>query len=462
MERSSKLDGEFAMVHAEDRENVRAAFKALRAGRGFEMEYRVIMPSGQSRHVREIAKPLFDESGTVKQEFGTIQDITEMKQAEERLRQAQKMEAVGQLTGGVAHDFNNLLAVIMGNAEILQDRVGEDDRSARAVLRAATRGAELTQRLLAFSRRQPLRPRTVDLDGLVAGMSDLLARTLGETIEVDIVPGCDVRPATADAGQVESALLNLAINAQHAMPSGGKLIIETTNVEFDAEYAATNLEVSPGDYVLLAVSDTGTGMAPEVLEHAFEPFFTTKDVGEGSGLGLSMVYGFAKQSGGHVTIYSEQGRGTTVKLYLPQAEPSAERDGEALDRRAPQGRGERILVLEDDPDVRGLAVSLLEALGYWVLEAQDGAEALAVLEQAGRIDLLLSDVVLPGGMSGPDLATQARRLDPSLKVLFMSGYREKAAHRNGSLGVVGEVLTKPFRKHDLAARVRAALDHKTE
>jgi prevent-host-death family protein len=456
--RSSTLEGEFSLTHPEDREQVKAAFRALRAGEGFEIEYRAVTPDRQVRHVREIARPVFDGDGAVIQEFGTAQDITEMKQAEEQLRQAQKMEAVGQLTGGVAHDFNNLLAVIMGNAEILQDRVGDDDRSTQAVIRAATRGAELTQRLLAFSRRQPLRPRTVDLDGLVAGMFELLARTLGETIEVEAVAGRGLRPALADPGQVENALLNLAINAQHAMPAGGKLTIETANVVLDAEYAATYLEVSPGDYVLLAVSDTGTGMAPEVLEHAFEPFFTTKDVGEGSGLGLSMVYGFAKQSGGHVTIYSEQGRGTTVKLYLPQAEGPGPDTGEAVERDAPGAKGERILVLEDDPDVRTLAVSLLEGLGYEVLEAQDGKEALVVLARDSRVDLLLSDVVLPGGMSGPQLAEEARRRDPGLKILFMSGYPEKAVRRNGSLGKSVEVLSKPFRKHDLAERVRAVLD----
>jgi signal transduction histidine kinase len=319
-------------------------------------------------------------------------DITERIQAEERLRQAQKMETVGQLTGGIAHDFNNLLAVIYGSAELLEDKIGTDDPQVRAVIKAAGRGAELTQRLLAYSRQQPLRPQPIDLAELTGGILALLRRTLGETIEIVTDRSPDLWPVLADPGQVENAVLNLAINARDAMPEGGKLTIECTNACLDEAHVAQNPEAAVGDYVVMAVSDTGVGMPDEVREHAFEPFFTTKEVGEGSGLGLSMVYGFAIQSGGHTAIYSEQGRGTTVKLYLPRAEQALRPRRTALDGQALSGRGELVLVVEDDSDVRELAVKMLKGLGYRVIDAVEAASARVVLGQE-RVDLVLCDVV---------------------------------------------------------------------
>ena len=388
--------------------------------------------------------------------IGAMRDITERKRLEGQLRQAQKMEAVGQLTGGVAHDFNNLLGVIMGNAELLEDRLGADDKQVQAVIRAAGRGAELTQRLLAFSRLQPLQPKALDPAALVSGVSDLLSRTLGETIDIEIESAADLWMARADPGQLESALLNLAINSGQAMPDGGTLTIEAANATIDEAAAEAN-DAKPGAYVMVTVTDTGTGMSSEVRERAFEPFFTTKDVGEGNGLGLSMVHGFARQSGGFVSIESEVDRGTAVRLYLPRAEGAFALADREPDAAAPGGRGETILVVEDDSAVRSLAVTLLENLGYEVLAAQDAMAALSFLHTPSRIDLVLSDVMLPGGMCGPDLVEEAKRLRPDLRVLFMSGYTDHPAHGSGPLSEAAAVLNKPFRKRDLARRLRAAL-----
>jgi PAS domain S-box-containing protein len=402
--------------------------------------------------------PVKDEHGNVTAIAAIVRDITELKQTREQLQQAQKMEAMGQLTGGVAHDFNNLLAVIMGNAEVLAARLGDDNRPAQAVIRAASRGAELIGRLLAFSRTQPLRPQSINIDAVITEMSYMLHRTLGETVEIEIRIAPDLWPALADPSQLQSAILNLAINARDAMPNGGKLIIESANAPLDESYTASHSEVRPGDYVMLAVSDTGTGMSPAVLEHAFEPFFTTKEVGAGSGLGLSMVYGFAKQSDGEVSIHSEEGRGTTVRLYLPRAKAAADKAARETSTKEPNGRGETILVVEDDPDVRALAEVVLENLRYRVLTAEDGRTGLAVLEKAPGVDLLLSDVVLPGGMSGPDLAEQVSRRSPGLKVLFMSGYVDTAVQHHSPLPKNAELLNKPFRRNELAQKVRAMLD----
>lgn len=448
--------------HPDDRAAYREAIMALRRGHGFEMDYRVLTPDGEVRDVREIAKPVFDDAGSVVQEICTIQDITSVKETEERLRQAQKMEAVGQLTGGVAHDFNNLLAVIQGNAEFLSDDVGNDNPMTQAILRAAARGSELTQRLLAFSRQQPLQAQSIHMATLVDGMSELLTRTLGATIEIETVAGPGLWNASADPGQVENALLNLAINARDAMPDGGRLMIECANAHLDEDYVAQEPEAVAGDYVALSVSDSGVGMSADVKAHAFEPFFTTKDVGQGSGLGLSMVYGFAKQSGGHVSIYSEEDRGTTVRLYLPRAgadRATANRDDENSDENGvPRGKNELILVIEDDPDVRILAVAMLKGLGYRVIDVPDAAAAQMILRRDGNVDLVLSDVVLPGGTSGPDFANLARTLDPDLKVIFMSGYPAEAAKRNGFLGSDKVLLNKPFQRRQLAKSIRDALD----
>jgi signal transduction histidine kinase len=390
-------------------------------------------------------------------------DVTQQRQLDEQLRQAQKMEAVGQLTGGVAHDFNNLLTVISGNLEMLAEEAAGNESTARkvaAAARAAERGAALTQRLLTFARRQSLHPRTVDLNALVSGMEDLLHRSLGEAVELQLSLDHGVWPTRVDPAQVENALLNLALNARDAMPRGGKLTVETGNRHLDADYAAREPEVVPGDYVMLAVSDSGAGMSAEVLERAFEPFFTTKQPGQGTGLGLSTVYGFAKQSGGHVKIYSEPGLGTTVRLYLRRAGVAgATTAAPAAEETVPGGR-ELVLVVEDDPDVRALAVSLVSGLGYRVLEAADGPSALALLKRHADIDLLFTDMVMPGGLSGGDLARAARALNPRLATVFTSGYTEAAIFRAGEVEPGLELLSKPYRRQGLAHAIRTALDRR--
>jgi len=400
------------------------------------------------------------DSGRVFSAFA--RDLRDRKQAEEQLRQAQKMEAVGQLTGGVAHDFNNLLTVIIGNLEIAAGLASWASELADPVdraLSAADSGAALTHRLLAFSRQQALQPEDTDLNQVATGMTDLLRRTLGEQIEIDIGLSEDLWPALADKSQVESALLNFAINARDAMPDGGRLAIETANTQLDADYAARNAEVAPGDYVVLAVSDTGSGMAPDVVERAFEPFFTTKEIGKGSGLGLSMIYGFAKQSGGHLKIYSELGHGTTIRLYLPRGETQEVAIAVTSDGNESQRGTETILVVEDDPGVRQLAVVLLRSLGYQVLEAPDGASAVAHLEVDVRIDLLFTDVVMPGGMTGQQLAREGHRLRSELKVLFTSGYTPESIIHQGKLEPGIHLLSKPYRRDGLARKVREVLDN---
>jgi CheY-like chemotaxis protein len=368
------------------------------------------------------------------------------------------MEAVGQLTGGVAHDFNNLLAVIMGNAELLTTASrGEAVTLAQRIVRAAQRGGELTQRLLAFSRRQPLRPQTIDLGVLARDMTELIERTLGETItvETDAAPG--LWPALADPGQVENALLNLAINARDAMAGGGRLVIRCRNVTLDESYVAHNPEAEPGEYVMLAVRDTGGGMTREVREHAFEPFFTTKEVGQGSGLGLSMVYGFAQQSNGYLAIDSTPGAGTEVSLYLPRATSAAPVVETPPPVESPRGRGETVLVVEDDADVRAMTVDMVESLGYRVVAAGDAAAALETLA-AEAVDLMLSDIVLPGGASGSELADRARERFPGLKVVFMSGYSADALRGRTGLPAGTLLLDKPFEKQALAKGLRDTLD----
>jgi len=447
----------FAMVHPEDCARVEASFAALRAGERIELEYRVVTPQQAVRHVREIVEALAGPDGATVQEHGVTQDVTEQKLAEDRLYQAQKMEAVGQLTGGIAHDFNNLLAIIQGNAELLSEELESGKPEVEEILDAVLRGAALTQRLLAYSRRQPLHPLPVHLGRLVIGMAPLLERTLGEAIEVRTRVPDDLWIVTADGGQVESALLNLAINARDAMSAGGRLTVECRNQPLDAGFVARHPEASPGDHVVLSVGDTGSGMSPEVLAHAFEPFFTTKEIGQGSGLGLSMVYGFARQSGGYAAIESEEGRGTTVRLFLPRSGAAMEESaGQAADGEVPRGRNEMVLLLEDNPAVRALDRRVLVGLGYRVLEAATARQAGSLMA-SGEVDLLLSDVILPGGVSGPQFAEQARRRDPALKVVFMSGYPAESATAGGLLGPDQILLNKPFRRHDLACALRRAL-----
>lgn len=382
---------------------------------------------------------------------------------EEALRQAQKMEAVGQLTGGVAHDFNNILQVIVGNLELIRRLVPSDagrvQRSVEQALNGARQASSLTQRLLAFSRRQPLDPKPIEINSLVNGMSELLNRTLGETISVETVRGAGLWKVEVDPNALESAVLNLAVNARDAMPQGGRLTIETMNAYVDEAYAAAHAEVVPGQYVLISVSDTGVGMDSDTIRRAFEPFFTTKPVGQGTGLGLSQVYGFVKQSGGHVKIYSEVGQGTTVKIYLPRLQGHVEEQEAHPLVLTPEGNTrEIILVVEDDANVRAYSVEALRDLGYCVIEATDGPSAMRLLKTDTPVDLLFTDVVLPGGMTGAQVAAQGRELRPELKVLFTTGYARNAIFHHGRLDKGVQLITKPFTFADLAAKVRDVLD----
>jgi PAS domain S-box-containing protein len=395
---------------------------------------------------------------------GFIRDLSSRPKIEEELRQAQKMEAVGQLTGGIAHDFNNLLTVISGNLEMVERRVV--DERLRALVHeaqdAADDGARLTSQLLAFGRRQPLNPRLTDVGALVLAFSDLLRRTLGETIELRTIVTGSLHRAMIDPSQLQNALLNLALNARDAMERGGRLTVEISHTRLDRDYAQMYPQVRTGNFVLIAITDTGTGMSAEVKERAFEPFYTTKSVGAGTGLGLSMVYGFVKQSGGHIQLYSEAGQGTSVRLFLPamstggppdrlQGRSGAEEEADAV-----VGGDEVILVVEDDVRVRRVAVARLKDTGYRVIEAGSGAEALALVDAHPEIDLLFTDVVMPGGMNGDELAKAVRAIKPRIKVLFTSGYAEPSI-AGRELAEAGSWLKKPYTARELAGRLRELL-----
>ncbi|WBV43726.1 response regulator [Pseudoroseomonas cervicalis] len=382
----------------------------------------------------------------------------ERRRTEAALRQSQKMEAIGQLTGGVAHDFNNLLQILSGNLQMLQqaERPPEEARRIETALGAVERGAKLAAQLLAFARRQPLEPRPVNLGRLVREMDDLLRRALGEAIELETVIAGGLWNTLADPDQVQNALLNLAVNARDAMEGGGRLTIEAGNAMLDDYYALQHDEVKPGQYVMLAVSDTGCGIPPELLEKVFEPFFTTKREGRGTGLGLSMVYGFVKQSHGHIKIYSEAGQGTTVRLYLPRSH-EAETVVAPLAGLPVEGGRETVLVVEDDPAVQATVVELLQDLGYTVLRCSDGQSALTLLRSGVSIDLLFTDVVMPGPVRAPELARQVQTMQPHAAVLFTSGYTENAIVHGGRLDPGVNLLSKPYRREDLARKVRQAL-----
>lgn len=386
----------------------------------------------------------------------------QLRERDEALRHSQKLEAVGQLTGGVAHDFNNLLQVIIGNLDTLIRALQADSgrllRAANNAMTGAKRAAALTQRLLAFARRQPLNPKPISVNTLVTGLSELIHRTLGETISVETVLAAGLWQVEVDPNELEAAILNLAVNARDAMPEGGRLTVETSNTHIDEAYAASHIEVAAGQYVAISVSDTGFGMDANTLAQAFEPFFTTKPVGKGTGLGLSQVYGFVKQSGGHVKIYSEPGQGTTVKIYLPRLATGDGSEDQTSEAIIPQGENETILVIEDDDDVRAYSVETLRELGYRVLEAHDGPSALRLLERQSRVDLLFSDVVLPGGLTGAQVAAQAREMKPGLKVLFTTGYARNAIIHHGRLDKGVNLITKPFSESDLAAKIRDVID----
>ena len=387
--------------------------------------------------------------------------LLQRRQLEERNRSAQRLQAVGQLTGGVAHDFNNLLTVILGNAETFSQKLAEDPALgplAKMTLAAAERGAELTNRLLAFARRQPLDPQPTNVGKLLQAMQPLLRRTLGEPIEIDVKSVADLKPALVDAAQLESALLNLAINARDAMPSGGRLVYELSNFDVSHEKVSADLDLTPGAYVRISVTDTGVGMTREVMARAFDPFFTTKGPDRGSGLGLSMVFGFAKQSRGHVKIYSEVGLGTTVRLYLPSAAPASAGDETQASAEEPRrGGDEKILLVEDNDLVRGHVLSQLRALGYRVVEARNAREAIEATRRIKDFALLLTDIVMPGGMNGPELAAEIGKSGYPMKVLFMSGYAEAQAGQGAPLEPGAHFISKPFRQTDLDRKIRDVL-----
>jgi PAS domain S-box-containing protein len=468
----------FSRFYTEEdqREDVptRSLLAAATEGRHETEGWRVRKDGSQFR-ASVVIDAIRDDGGKLIGFAKVTRDVTErhltqemLDQARERLLQGQKMEAVGQLTGGVAHDFNNLLTIVIGNLETAQRHLGaltgggasRLKRSLDNAMRGAQRAATLTQRLLAFSRQQPLDPKPLDVNKFIAAEVEFLQRSLGETIEVEAVGSAGLWPVEVDAHQLGAALLNLAVNARDAMPNGGKLTIEASNALLDQDYCRTNPEVIPGQYVMIAVSDNGTGMTKDVAERAFEPFFSTKGVGQGTGLGLSQVYGFIKQSKGHIKIYSEAGEGTIVKIYLPRLLQEIDRrDEDEQATEAVEGPGhETILVVEDDRDVRTYLVEVLRHLNYRVLSAHDAVSALGLIKAGDiRIDLLLTDVVLPG-VNGRQLAEQAQKQRPGLKVLFTTGYSRNAIVHQGRLDPGVAMIQKPITQESLAARIRDLFD----
>lgn len=463
----------FAMMEGMPAVRERSQARWGRALAGEDFEEVIDYPVGDTlRHYELRFSPMRDETGAIIGAFQFVYDVTarleeqrRLRETEEALRQSQKMEAVGQLTGGLAHDFNNLLAGISGSLEMIgtrlaQGRAGEVEKYLSAAQGATRRASALTHRLLAFARRQTLEPRALIINDLLPDMVELVQRTVGPQIEVESVAAAGLWPTLVDANQLENAILNLCINARDAMPGGGHLTIETGNKWID-DTTAIHRDLEPGQYVTVCVSDTGPGIDKDIIDKVFDPFFTTKPIGEGTGLGLSMVYGFARQSHGHVRIYSEVGQGTMVCLYLPRHQGPAEKlagTGLAAAPQVQSAEGKRILVIDDEALVRMLVVDALEDMGVTAAEAATGPEGLAILEQMDRIDLLITDVGLPGGMNGRQVAERARELRPDLKVLFITGYAENAALNHGHIGPGTRVLTKPFSVTELTSRIESLLE----
>lgn len=446
-------------VHKEDFDRcLQIYMSAFDARERFSMIYRLRRHDGAYRQILDNGAPFY-RGGQFAGYFGSCIDVTEQQVMEAQLRESQKLDAIGKLTGGIAHDFNNLLQIIGGNLQLLQKDLPENDR-AQARLKNAmigvSRGTKLASQLLAFGRRQTLAPKVVNLGRLIRGMDDMLRRALGEAVEIETIIGGGLWNTFADPVQVETALLNLAINARDAMQGRGKLTIEAGNASLDDKYAARHLEVVPGQYVMMAVTDTGSGIAPGVLEKVFDPFFTTKAEGQGTGLGLSMVHGFVKQSGGHIKIYSEVGQGTTVRIYLPRTRDPEDAAIEP-EPQSVQGGAERVLVVEDDDEVRATAVDMLTELGYSVLKAKDADSALAVIESGIPIDVLFTDVVMPGKIQSTELARRARNRLPRIAVLFTSGYTDNAIVHGNMLDEGSQILNKPYSREDLAHKLRHVL-----
>jgi PAS domain S-box-containing protein len=452
---------DFDIFPAEEAEQYRREDEAvISSSQPLFVSERSIATQHGNRIIEYRKVPFTTEDGDSKYILCIARDLTESKQLETQVREMQRLDAVGLLTGGIAHDFNNLLAVIVGSVELVREKLPDESEMAKyadEAINAAMRGADLVRRLLAFARKQHLDPVAVDLNERLQSIVPLLERTLGETIKVQVNSPKNLWPARIDPTQFDDALVNMSINARDAMPGGGTLTIETANIELDEDYAAHHMEVEPGEYVMLAVSDTGAGMPPEVIARAFEPFFTTKEEGKGTGLGLSQVFGWVKQSGGHIKIYSELDHGTTIKLYLPRAS-AVTRETAAQPAEETSTRGhETILVVEDNPNVRRTVGRQLADLGYTVLEAENGESAIALIESGEPFDLMLTDVVMPGGISGYDLAEAAEAMRPSCKVLFTSGYTALAASGRRPAGK-GTLLSKPYSKRKLGQVIRSALD----
>jgi PAS domain S-box-containing protein len=473
------------LLHKDDRGQFLNGLRQLLSGEStqFNLELRFVNPDDKVAHGSTSVALVKNDKGGTEQLVIQIVDVTERKTFNERLQKAQKMEAVGQLTGGLAHDFNNLLTIIIGNLQLLDGKITTDEKSAKRLAeaqQAATKGSDLTRQLLAFARKQDLEPRDTSINEMVRGMESLVARTIGEHIELKVEMMAGDPRSLIDPAQLESAILNLAINGRDAMQMGGKLTIETQPAYLDRFYAEKNPDVVPGHYVLVAVSDSGTGMAPEIVEKVFQPFFTTKGEGKGSGLGLSMVYGFIKQSGGHIQIYSEVGHGTSIKMYLPRrmrpgeveasASPAAIEAGFApaavvvgtstvVEFPPVAAKRPKILVVEDQEAVRAVACGFLEDFGYEIIEAGDGFEALSKLQEHDDIDLMFSDVVMPGGMNGFDLAQAALSMKPGLKVVHTSGYPKGAmVHQDEPRFKEGFIIMKPYRREDLQKIIKDALE----
>ncbi len=450
------------LVIDEDFEKFRQHLHAVRDGKTDSVSFQIVNLKGKRRWQKMQSATIKFADDTPPGYISIVRDTTDEVATEAQLVQAQKMESIGRLTGGVAHDFNNLITIVMGNAEILIEALEERPKLkklATMIEAAAQRSVELTHRMLAFARRQVLHPTQLDTNVLLNRMVDMMGHLLGEDIRVRIETSDGLWSIAADPAQMESAILNLAINARDAMPKGGSLTIETKNVTLDEDYAALNPEATSGDYVQIAVSDSGTGMSPDVLHRVFDPFFTTKEVGKGSGLGLSMVYGFVKQSSGHIKIYSEIGQGTSIRIYLPKVDSGSATATTENEVPIENTRGsETILVTEDAESVRDYVTQQLESLGYTVLEASDAEEALSILERKSNIDLLFTDVVLPGGINGRQLAEIALNKYPTLKVLYTTGYTENAVVHHGKLDVGVELLSKPYRREELARHIRIVLD----